>query len=191
MVRLSHSVAMLRVLAGVGLLGVAVAAMAAEPGSGRAVAGLQASLRVDRARALIGDEGPNLTFILANVSNRAIMIFDRLEFGWPGTDSLATVGVAIVGLDGTAYEPSEQISDLTMAPRAEEFTWLEPGDTVSAGPISVQGARGIGHAGRFRITASYTNHFVNWVARDGTVHDEPDVWTGSVVSNAVTIEVGE
>ncbi len=191
MVRLSHSVAMLRVLAGVILLGVASSATAAEPGSGQTVAGLQASLRVDRSRALIGGEGPNLTFFLANVSGRPIKIFDRLAFKWPGTNSLATVGVAIDRLDGAAYEPSERIADLTKAPRAEEFTWLGPGDTVSAGPISVQGARGIRQAGRFRIIASYSNHFVDWVSQDGTVHEEPDVWTGTVVSNAVTIDIEE
>ena len=187
--------ALLGVLAGVTLLGVVTAATAAEPGSGQAVAGLQASLRVDRARALIGGEGSNLRFFLANVSNRPIKIFGRPAFRWPGTNSLATVGVAIVSLDETAYEPTEQISDLTKAPRAEEFTWLGPGDTVSAGPISVQGARGIRQAGRFRITASYSNHFVDWVsqreARDGTVHEEPDVWTGTVVSNAVTTDIEE
>ena len=155
------------------------------------IAGLKASLTVDRPHSLIGDEGPILTFALTNVGKRPIKIFSRFEIRWPGTNSAASVGLAITRADGTAYRPAEQISNLTEGPRIEEFTWLAPGQSVSAGPIPLQGVRGIKDVGRFRITASYSNHFVSYVTRDGIVHEEPEVWTGSVVSNAVTIKVEE
>ncbi len=191
MAKRSRPVGVLQILASVCLLSVASVAGSAEFAPGQVVAGLQAYLAVDRPRALIGGEGPNMTFTLTNVSKQPIKIFNRLEIRWPGTNSLATVGVAITRLDGTAYEPSEQISNLTRGPRSEEFTWLAPGESVSAGPIALLGARGIKDAGSFRIIASYSNHFTNWVKEDGTVHEEPEVWIGSVVSNVVTIEVEE
>ena len=180
-----------RLLASILLLSVATVAGAAEVGPGQVVAGLKASLTVDRSHALIGGKGPNVTFVLTNVGQRPVKIFSRLEIRWPGTNSAASVGLAITRADGTAYEPAEQISNLTEGPRIEEFTWLAPGQSVSAGPIPLQGVRGIKDVGRFRITASYSNHFVSYVTRAGIVHEEPEVWTGSVVSNAVTIEIEE
>ncbi len=180
-----------RLLASILLLSVAAVAGAAEVGPRQAVAGLEASLTVDRPRASIRDEGPNLTFALTNVGKRPVKIFSRLEIRWPGTNSAASVGLAITRADGTAYEPTEQISNLTEGPRIEEFKWLSPGQSVSAGPIPLQGVRGIKDAGQFRITATYSNYFVSYVTGDGVVHEAPEVWTGSVVSNAVTIEVEE
>lgn len=159
MAKHSRPVGVLQILASVCLLSVTSAAGSAEFAPGQVVAGLQASLAVDRPRALIGGEGPNMTFTLTNVSKQPIKIFNRLEIRWPGTNSLATVSVAITRLDGKAYEPSEQISNLTRGPRSEEFIWLAPGESVSAGPKALLGARGIKDAGSFRIIASYSNQF--------------------------------
>lgn len=173
------------------LLSGAGIALAADPAPRQIVAGLQASLVVDRIRTINGTDGPHLKLTLTNVGQQPVRIFNRLEIRWPGTNSAANVGLAIIRADGTPYEPSETISDLTRGPRAEEFEWLAPGRSVFTGPIPVQGTRGIKDAGRYTITATYSNHFVSYVTADGIVHKEPDVWTGSIVSNAVTVEVAD
>ncbi len=163
------------------------ASAADDPGA--AVAGLQAVLTVERPDPSDGAPGPKVSFALVNVSPQPIRIFNRLEIRWPGTQSLASVALTITRADGTPYPPGEKIASLTAGPYPQEFVWLQPSEEQRLGPIPLLVDRGIRDSGKFRVTATYSNFFRDWFEDDGTRHDEPEVWVGSVVSNAVIVDV--